>query len=101
MKLNYGKACGFNDFKDIFEDLYFDTPENLMESNLKFIQCICNFLGITTRIIDSRNLDLIGNQNEGLVDACEKLGASIYLVSLPKIIKMLIFLTVPKLIWNS
>jgi len=79
LKLNYAKACGFHDFKDILEDLYFDAPENLTEINLKFIQCICNFLGITTRIIDSRNLDLTGNRNERLVDACEKLGASIYL----------------------
>lgn len=79
LKLNYGKANGFKDFKDNLEELYSNTPDNLTEINLKFIQNICDFLGITTKIIDSRDLNLIGNRNERLIDACQKLGATNYL----------------------
>jgi hypothetical protein len=79
LQLNYSKAKGYKEFKDILSDLYDNPPELLTEINIRFIKTICNYLGIKTKIIDSRDLNLNGDRNERLIDACEKLSADIYL----------------------
>ena len=56
IQFNYSKAKGYKEFKDILSDLYESTPELLTEINVRFIKTICNYLGIKTKIIDSRDL---------------------------------------------
>jgi hypothetical protein len=79
LQFNYSKAKGYKEFKDILLDLYDNPPELLTEINVRFIKTICNYLGIKTKIIDSRDLNLKGDRNERLIEACEKLSADIYL----------------------
>jgi hypothetical protein len=79
LQLNYSKANGFNEFKEVLMDLYTDPSESLTEINTRFIKSICQHLDINTKIVDSRDLNLIGDRNERLIDACEKLSAEVYL----------------------
>src|SRR5690606_27183170 len=50
----------------------------LSDINKEFIIEICDILNINTSIINSKDLNLKGNSNERLVDACKKLNADIY-----------------------
>jgi hypothetical protein len=79
LTVNYAKAKYFSELKDFLIDLYEPQEKYLSEINIRFIKKICKYLGIETKIIDSRDLNLIGGRNERLIDACEKLSASIYL----------------------
>ncbi|MBL57397.1 MAG: hypothetical protein CMP61_09425 [Flavobacteriales bacterium] len=77
---NYGKAPNFKGFKDRFESLYLDCKTDfLSEINLSFIKSINEILGIDTEIIDSRELELVGDKNERLIEAIKKVGGKIYL----------------------
>jgi hypothetical protein len=79
LQANYGKAPYFKEYKDVIFEIY-DTPStNLSEINRLFIEKICSILKINTKIIDSRDLTLIGDKVERLIDACKKLGANIYI----------------------
>jgi hypothetical protein len=77
--VNYSKAPNFLDFKEILFELYETPGLYLSDINLKFITSICSYLKIDTKIIDSRELNLIGDKNEKLIDACEKLSANTYI----------------------
>ena len=79
LQLNYSKANAFNEFKEVLMDLYANPSESLTEINTRFIKSICQHLDINTKIVDSRDLNLIGDRNERLIDACEKLSADVYL----------------------
>lgn len=78
---NYARASSFANVKDFVEGLYHGMPHslNLSEINKHFIVEICKFLGIKTKIISSRELNLGGDKSEKLVDACKKLNGSVYL----------------------
>ena len=52
---------------------------SLSDINLEFIKEICAILEIDTEIIDSRSLNLTGDKQERLVQACHQLKADIYL----------------------
>ena len=47
--------------------------------NRLFIDRICSILAIETKIIDSRELNLVGDKVERLINACNKLKATKYL----------------------
>jgi hypothetical protein len=75
---NYSKAPCFKIFKDEIWNLY-ENPSNLIsEVNLSFIKGICKLLDIDTEIIDSRELNLEGDKNIRILDACKKLNATTY-----------------------
>ena len=77
---NYGKAPNFKQHKDLFESLYLDCKtDSLSEINISFIKAINELLGVTTELIDSRDLSLEGDKNEKLVDAVKKVGGDLYL----------------------
>jgi WbqC-like protein family len=77
---NYSKAKSFNQTNGFFSALYTQKlPVFLSEINYVFIKAICNYLDIQTEIIWSRELNLSGNKNERLIDACKKLNANTYL----------------------
>jgi len=79
LQANYGKAPYFADYKDRIFKLYKEASTNLSEINSVFIKEICEILEINTEIIDSRSLNLTGNKQERLVQACKQLNADIYL----------------------
>ncbi len=79
LQINYSKAAYFNECKEWYFSLYENLSEYLSEINVKLIRELCNNFAIKTEIIDSRNLNLIGDKNERLVDACKKLNATHYL----------------------
>lgn len=77
---NYGKAPNFKANKELFESLYLDcNTDYLSEINLSFIKAINNVLGITTEVLDSRELNLEGDKNERLVEAVKKVNGDLYL----------------------
>lgn len=79
IKGNYAKAPYFNQFIGILEQLYEGDEILLSEINKRFLLKMCELLDIKTQIIDSRELNLKGDRNERLLDACKKLNATTYL----------------------
>ena len=77
--VNYSKAPFFEEISQLLFPLYNDPSEFLSEINLSFISTICDFLDIKTKIINSKSLDLSGDRNSRLIDACLKLNAKKYL----------------------
>jgi WbqC-like protein family len=58
--LNYSKSRYFNDYKEVFESLYLEQSIcNLSKINCRFIQTICELLGITTQIKYDTDYDYI------------------------------------------
>ncbi len=79
IQATYGKASYFNKYKVELESLYLNMNTNLLsEINFIFIQLICRLLGISTELINSRDLNLEGDRVTRLVDACKKLNGDIY-----------------------
>lgn len=76
---NYKKAPYFNEYKDVFEEIYLTTKEEyLSRINFTFIRVICDILSINTKFTWSSEFDLLDDRNERLVDLCKKTGASDY-----------------------
>lgn len=77
---NYSKSRHFNDYCDIFEELYLKSDERfLSEINFKFISALCSLLGITTVISHSMDYHLCEGKTERLVDLCMQAGAEEYI----------------------
>ena len=77
---NYSKSKYFNDYKDLFEDLYLNTHENyLSEINYKFIKAICNMLDIETKIRFSNEFTLEKGKTKRLLEICKQCNANTYL----------------------
>jgi hypothetical protein len=80
IKQNYSKAKCFNEYKDIFEELYMTYDEEyLSQINYKFITTINEILGITTKIRWSSEFELIAGQTEKLLGICKDCDADIYI----------------------
>ncbi|MEP7145694.1 MAG: WbqC family protein [bacterium] len=76
---NYSKSKYFNDFKNIFEEIYLNyKEENLSKVNHKFLETVCGILEIKTQIRWSSEFDLLEEKTERLVDICKKTGATDY-----------------------
>lgn len=76
---NYAKSPYFNQYKDQFEEIYLNKElKNLTEINVSFIKLINSILGIQTKVIDSREFELVEGKTERLVDICLKRGADRY-----------------------
>lgn len=75
----YAKAPYFKEYKDVVFKAYNSSTNNLSEVNRLFIETICNILEIDTKIIDSRSLNLAGDKQGRLVQACKVLNATTYL----------------------
>lgn len=79
LKYNYAKAPFFKEIITFVEELYLCDCDLLSDINNKFIREICHKLEIKTQIIDSRELNLEGDKNTKLVDACKKLNGQVYI----------------------
>jgi glutaredoxin-related protein len=79
LQSNYAKAPFFKQFKDAFEPIYYNKNLNFVsEINVSFIKAVNEILDIKTRIIDSRQFDLVEGKTERLVYICKKLNATDY-----------------------
>lgn len=80
IKQNYSKANYFNEYKNIFEELYLGCDEEyLSQINYKFITTINKILGITTKIRWSSEFELIDGQTEKLLGLCKDCDADVYI----------------------
>ena len=77
---NYTKARYFNDYKELFEDLYLNMQEELLsEVNYRFIVAINEIMGVDTVIKKSSEFKLAQGTSERLLDICKTLDADVYL----------------------
>lgn len=77
--LNYRKAPFFNAVAAMLEPLYLEeTHATLSTLNRRFIEVICDYLGISTLITNSWNYDLLDGKSERLAGICEQAGAGVY-----------------------
>ncbi|MFX4267573.1 WbqC family protein [Aliarcobacter butzleri] len=77
---NYSKSKYFKEYKDIFEELYFNcNDEYLSQINYKFISTINGILGIKTKLRYSSEFELIDGQTERLLNICKECKGNSYL----------------------
>jgi hypothetical protein len=76
---SYASAPYFATYRDRLEHTYAQASESLTEVNRRFIDCLCELLGIRTRISSSADYPTAGSPTERLVEICRALGASTYL----------------------
>lgn len=77
--VNYKKASCFEEFSHQLETLYLREYKNISELNIAFIEFICTYLGISTKIKKSWDYNLIEGKTERLVDLCLQSGATEYI----------------------
>ncbi|RKY31386.1 MAG: hypothetical protein DRP67_02705 [Candidatus Omnitrophota bacterium] len=75
----YKKAPYFEKYFPVFEKIYGQDWERLIDLNQTIFDYIKNFLGIKTKIIMSSSLNVEGKSSERLVNICKKLGGKVYL----------------------
>lgn len=76
----YSRARYFGEYRQVFEDFYFNTQERYLSLiNLRLIELINSILGIETKISLSSSFDLIDGRTERLLGICQQLGANAYL----------------------
>lgn len=77
--LNYRKAPYFGDIAALIEPLYVARHYTMLsELNRVFIEAICSYLGITTKITDSRDYALADGKTERLVNLVLQAGGTEY-----------------------
>lgn len=80
LETNYRRAPFFKEIATWLEPLYLQTShENLSVLNRNFIEEICRYLGITTKISNSWDYNLIDGKSERLADLCAQAGGSEYI----------------------
>jgi hypothetical protein len=77
---NYGSAPHFARYREVFEDLYLGSSEDMLSRiNFRFIEAVCSILGIRTKLSWSMDYELVEGTTERLVGLCKSTGASHYL----------------------
>lgn len=77
---NYCKAPHYQDVANWLEPLYLgETYTHLSQLNRRFLEAICQYLGIRTRISNSWDYTLIDGKTERLADLCAQAGGSEYI----------------------
>ena len=77
---HYGKAPCFAEIRDLLAPFYLEkTYTYLSDLNRTLLQTICDYLGIQTRITDSKDYTLIPGKTERLADLCEQAHADCYI----------------------
>lgn len=75
----YSKAPYWDEYKDIFEELYANaTDEYLSRINYKFLKAMNAIFGIKTELRWSSEFELAEERTQRLIDICTDLGASTY-----------------------
>lgn len=79
LQQNYRRAGHFDAVAQWLAPLYLDTPyTHLSQLNRRFIEAICRYLGITTRITNSWDYQASGRKSDRLLDICQQADASVY-----------------------
>jgi glutaredoxin-related protein len=77
---NYSRARHFDEIAALLEPLYrADKYAHLSMLNRAFIDAVCAYLGITTKISNSWDYTLIEGKTERLADLCRQAGATEYI----------------------
>lgn len=80
LERNYGRARYFAAVAAVFEPLYRSRHyAHLSDLNRTLIEAVCAYLGISTRITDSREYSLIDGKSDRLADLCAQAGCTEYL----------------------
>lgn len=77
---NYRRASYFAEVSTWLEPYYSgDTYTHLSVLNRTLVEAVCDYLGITTRISNSWDYDLLPGKTERLVSLCEQAGGTEYI----------------------
>ena len=77
---NYRRAPHYQDVASWLEPLYLgESCTHLSHLNRRFIEAICQYLGIRTRISNSWDYTLVDGKTERLADLCAQAGGSEYI----------------------
>jgi hypothetical protein len=76
---NYRRAPHFDEIAKWLEPLYLKTFTNISELNRHFIEAVCSYLGVKTKITNSWDYNLIDGQTERLADLCLQAGGAEYI----------------------
>ena len=80
LESNYRRAPYFEEVAAIFEPLYMQRQHaNLSALNQMFIEAICAYLNITTKISHSWDYQLVEGKSARLADLCTQAGATEYI----------------------
>lgn len=78
--LNYRRAPHFEEVAAVFEPFYRQHQYiHLSVLNRELIEAVCGYLGITTKISNSWDYQLIEGKTERLADLCSKAGGTEYI----------------------
>jgi WbqC-like protein family len=81
LEANYRKAKFFDEISAWLAPLYLHSKHtHLSTANRAFVEAICAYLGITTRLEWSSNYRMAGDRTECLVNMCLQAGATEYVV---------------------
>lgn len=76
---NYRRSAHFDEIARWLEPLYLECEEQgLSQLNRRFIEAICGYLGIRTRITNSWDYTLADGKTERLASLCQQAGATEY-----------------------
>jgi len=79
LEQNYRKAAAFSEIATWLKPLYLDSAEiSLSASNRAFVEAVCCYLNIGTRLSCSWDYPVVEGRTERLVAICAALGASRY-----------------------
>ena len=76
---NYCRTPHFEEIAALFEPLYQHQYTHLSVLNRKFIETVCAYLGITTKISNSWGYTLIDGKTERLVNLCTQADSTEYI----------------------
>ncbi|NER93862.1 MAG: WbqC family protein [Symploca sp. SIO1B1] len=77
---NYSRAPYFQDYKDIFEELYLSCNETFLSKiNYRFLQKICEILSIKTQLSWSMDYLIVEGKNEKIISLCQQTKATEYI----------------------
>jgi len=80
LESNYSRASHFVEVATVFEPFYRQRQySHLSALNRELIEAVCDYLGITTKISNSWDYQLIEGKTERLVDLCSQAGGTEYI----------------------
>lgn len=80
LETNYRRAPHFKQIAEVFEPLYMQRQHSHLSAlNRELIETVCSYLGITTKISNSWDYQLVEGKNERLLDLCAQAGATEYI----------------------
>ena len=80
LESNYRRAPHFEEVAAVFMPLYMQRQHTLLSTlNRELIEAVCAYLGITTKISNSWDYQLVEGKSERLVDLCTQAGATEYI----------------------